>query len=157
MLLPRCRIMSLITSVALANDEKIILAHKLFEEWKIPRLTRWNQKKNNFYWAQAHWDCSHRTITRTCSTFESKVSYARAIATTYVKGRQVFWKSGDDADWKRASKNPPPRPRNGGPTRVFYNHNRDEIYIYRLLCLLYLLLVVVMWNAHHVCYCTNMQ
>ena len=139
-----CRIMSLINSVALANDELIINAHKLFKAWKKPRLTRWNQNKSDFHWAQAHWGCNlttRRAITRTCSTFTSKQSHARAIATTYIKDGQVFWKNAGDADWKRASKTAPPRPRNGGPTRVFYDHNRDEIYRY---CLLFLWLIVIM-------------
>ena len=95
--------MSLIHSVALANDDKLIKAHKLFKAWKKPRLTRWNQSKSDFHWAQAHWDCnlnSRREITRQCDTFTSKKTYARAIATTYIKDGKAYWKSGNDPDWK---------------------------------------------------------
>ena len=123
------RSMSCISSVARANDELMLAAHEVFETWKAVQRTRGKQKvKSNFQWALQHYDSCRRAISRACETFTNRKSYACGIATTYVVGREVFWRSRQSAEWKRAGREPPPCPRNGGPTRVFYNHNRDEIY-----------------------------
>ena len=124
-----CRSMSCINSVARANDELLLAAHTAFETWKAVQCARGKQKaKSNYQWALQHYDSCHRNITRKCKTFGNRKSYACAIATTYVVGRKLFWRDAQSAEWKRTGREAPPCPRNSGPTRVFYNHNRDEIY-----------------------------
>ena len=58
----------------------------------------------------------------------SKQTYARAIATTEVIDGKVFWKHRDDKGWDQADYKPPPAPKNGARIKVFYNHNRDDIF-----------------------------
>ena len=124
-----CRSMSCIHALARANDELMLVTHTAFETWKSLQSARGKQKvKSNYQWALQHYVSRHRSITRTCATFGNKKSYVCAIATTYVVGRELFWRNEQSAEWKRSGRTAPPCPRNGGPTRVFYNHNRDEIY-----------------------------
>ena len=71
-----------------------------------------------------------RRITGLCGSFTSPKSYATAIDTTRIINKKVYWKDSADPCWKRVERHPPPKPSNGAPTRVFYNHNRDRIYRY---------------------------
>ena len=111
--------MCCVTSLTRANDELMLVTHTSFETWKTVQCVRGNQKvKSNYQHAIQHYDSCRRNIIRTCVTFGNKKSYACAIATTYVVGRELFWRNEQSAEWKRAGRTAPPCPRNGGPTRV---------------------------------------
>ena len=72
------------------------------------------------------------TITRLCETFGSNAreSYARSMVTTQVIGGKVYWQSRDYKGWKWVRRQPPPLTKNGLPTKVLYNYNRDTVYRY---------------------------
>ena len=93
--------MSLIKSVVKANDEMLVAAHRDFQTWKSANSTR---KINDFHCALKHFSRCARHITKTCTTFTSGKSYARAIATTYVVGKKVYWKPLGDNGWKNVEK-----------------------------------------------------
>ena len=117
--------MSLIKSVVQANDEMLVAAHRDFQTWKSANSAR---KINDFHCALKHFSRCARHITKTCTTFTSGKSYARAIATTYVADKKVYWKPPGDNGWKNAEKNSPPTPRNGAAVRVLFDCNKDVVY-----------------------------
>ena len=123
--------MSLIKAVVDADDQMIARAHKMFADWKKKNL---HQAKTEFGYALRHFRSCARPITRNCPTFKSKMSYARAIATTRVCDGKIYWKSHNDKGWKMANKTPPPIPRNGAKMRVLFSKQRDTIYRYWYDC-----------------------
>ena len=118
--------MSCIKSVVDANDTKLIQVHKLFKEWK--KNNTHSRVSTDYGLAIKHYEKCGRHITKLCSTFSSSKSYARSMVTTQVINGKVYWHSADHMGWKQAGREPPPPSKNGSPTKVFYNYNRDTIY-----------------------------
>ena len=117
--------MSCIKSVVCANDEQLVALHKFFVEWKQENL---HLATTNYGWACRHYKSRHRAINKICPTFTSAKSYACAIATTYIIGKKIYWKSQQDPGWKQCDRSPPPVARNLAPTKVLFSHERDAAY-----------------------------
>ena len=127
--------MSRIKSVSGASDEKLIKAHKDFIEWKnTNNKTKFGKQETNFGLATRHYKSCHRAITRNCETFINHRSYARAMVTTFVDNKKVYWKSNGDVGWTQSDRQPPPVPRNKAPVRVVYDHNKEKIYRFIYAC-----------------------
>ena len=125
--------MSCIKAVAEANDAKLIQVHKLFKEWKKNNTHR--KVSTDYGLAIRYFKKCVRYITKMCNTFgpNAHVTYARTMVTTQVIDGKVYWQSGDYLGWKQVRRDAPPLTKNGMPTKVFYNYNRDVIYRYLIV------------------------
>ena len=115
-------------AVVVADDAKMVKAHREFNKWKKKNPVSGTLRATDFTFALKHHEKFRRTMTKNIPSFKSRKTYARAMVTTYIIGKKTYWKSREDAGWKRSGLKSPPAPRNGTPVRVFFNHNRDSIY-----------------------------
>ena len=121
--------MSCIKAVVEANDLILAKAHEQFETWRQNQLAQAKGKSKSLYrWALQHYNTCKRSITKICPQFTAPKTYARAIATTFVKGNKVFWQHSLHPCWKQADRVPPPQTRNGAAMRVLYTSEREAQY-----------------------------